>query len=293
MLGAVARQYNDILLESERDYLRRAFTLSADAQRLYARLLTRKGPLIRIDSLEYREVCDLGGALAELEAAALVQRNPTTPADRFLERLTRDELDGVCFHARVRAQGRAGRYDRRALSRSPHSRRRRRGDHAHVYNARLRSALADADAVLRRNARRSVDVRARRSRRASIRDATAGSAPSSISHRRELDDFLAMHALREPLRRLECSWQHGVAVDVLAVLWRLREPRACSNACAAVLVNQLGRCAERAADYDVALSAYGRASRAHRGVSGACDCCTARRSRRRRRSRSMPSNAHR
>ncbi len=79
--------------------------------------------------------------------------------------------------------------------------------------------------------------------------------------RYELDDFLALHALRMPLRRLEKSWQHDVAVGVLAALWDARERRVLERVRGG-LVNQLGRCAERAADYDVALSAYGRASRA-------------------------------
>ena len=47
LLSAVSSQYSDLLLDRERDYLRRVFGLSVDAHRLYARLLTRRGPLVR------------------------------------------------------------------------------------------------------------------------------------------------------------------------------------------------------------------------------------------------------
>ncbi|MGH8597508.1 MAG: hypothetical protein ACREXT_12695, partial [Gammaproteobacteria bacterium] len=80
LLAEVDRQYNDMLLERERTYLAQFFALSVDGQRLYARLLTRKGPLIRIDSLRYREIRDVHAALTELETAQLVQRNPCVPA---------------------------------------------------------------------------------------------------------------------------------------------------------------------------------------------------------------------
>jgi len=93
LLQSVAQQYNDILLEEERAYLQRVSTLSVGAQRLYARLLTRKGPLIRIDTLDYREIADLDGALTELETRALLAPNPPLPADQLLAMLTRSELD--------------------------------------------------------------------------------------------------------------------------------------------------------------------------------------------------------
>ena len=76
LLAAVSSQYSDILLDRERDYLRRVFDLSVDAQRLYARLLTRRGPLIRVDSLDYREVSDTVGAMEELAAGSLVDCTP-------------------------------------------------------------------------------------------------------------------------------------------------------------------------------------------------------------------------
>jgi hypothetical protein len=57
LLSAVSSQYSDLLLDRERDYLRRVFGLSVDAHRLYARLLTRRGrwcESIRSATAKYR-----------------------------------------------------------------------------------------------------------------------------------------------------------------------------------------------------------------------------------------------
>lgn len=68
------------------------FRLGDDAQRLFARLLTRKGQTVRVDSLDYAEVTDEPGAIVELERAGLVQINAHVNADLLLTRLTRQEL---------------------------------------------------------------------------------------------------------------------------------------------------------------------------------------------------------
>ncbi len=260
MLRAVSGQYNDILLDSERDYLKRAFTLSVDAQRLYARLLTRKGPLIRIDSLRYREVLDLEGSLAELEGAALLQRDPPLPADQCLERLTRAELAALFPYVRVARK--ELQVDTIAARYPDHHVRavveRRHGmcvtldcEHLSLMQTLFfgesradLSMLVLEDLGMRRFEAYALDPQHRQ-----------------FHDRGELDEYLALHAVRIPLRRLEARWQRAVAVDVLAALWDVRERRSLERVRGG-LVNQLGRCAERAADYDVALSAYGRASRA-------------------------------
>ncbi len=72
--------------------LERFLLLSVDAQRLFARLLTRKGPLLRVDALNYVEVADLEGALAELTTTHFIRRQPQAPADRLLNLLRKNEL---------------------------------------------------------------------------------------------------------------------------------------------------------------------------------------------------------
>src|SRR5262249_37767679 len=104
LLRAVDAQYSDLLCDTERDYIGRVLALSTDAQRLYARLLTRKGPLLRVDSLDYREVACVRSALGEIERFGPARLTPAVPADRVLALLTRPEIDALFPHARTRGQ---------------------------------------------------------------------------------------------------------------------------------------------------------------------------------------------
>jgi len=88
----VLEQYEALLDEPVAEALHGYEVLSHDAQRLFARLLTRKGPLIRADSLDYQEVRDEAGALRELEDAGFVDLNSSAPADRILNLLRKAEL---------------------------------------------------------------------------------------------------------------------------------------------------------------------------------------------------------
>ena len=262
LLMAVSRQYSDILQDRERDYLLRLLALSIDAQRLYARLLTRAGPLIRIDSLVYREVLDLAGALAELESNELVQRHPTVPADRVLQTLTRAELDRVFPHVRLRGQ-RKERQVNVIAARYPDRRIRDIVDASYpscvplgldvfatlqiLFFGDARTDLSTfvlEDLGMLRFERYELDPRHRQ-----------------FGDRSELDDYLAMQELKGRLRGIESCWQPAAAMQLLDTLWPVRQRRLLERVRAG-LINQLGRCAERAGDYDVALSAYARTSRA-------------------------------
>ncbi len=83
--------YGDLLNREERAYIRCVLSLGRDAQRLFARLLTRKGPWIRRDKLSYREVKNPDGALAELGREGLLVASGEAPADALLALLTRAE----------------------------------------------------------------------------------------------------------------------------------------------------------------------------------------------------------
>ncbi len=262
LLNAVSSQYSDILQDRERDYLRRVFDLSADAQRLYARLLTRKGPLIRIDSLDYREVSEPVGAFVELEACALILRNAAMPADRILAMLTREELDALFPHARARGDRKETQVVRIA-ARYPDHRIREVVDRAHplcvvcdldivaiaqiLFFGDARADLSTfvlEDLGMLRFERYQLDPRHRQ-----------------FGQRDELDDFIALRELRDRLDMLDACWNHDIACDVLDALWPFRNRRLLERV-RADLINRLGRSAERARDYDLALSAYARTSRA-------------------------------
>ena len=94
----VLDRYGDILTDEERDFGLRVRALAPDAQRLLARLLGRasaRDGAIREDSLDYAEVADIPGALAELAARGLVERCPPMPAGAVVGLLTRPEMHRV------------------------------------------------------------------------------------------------------------------------------------------------------------------------------------------------------
>lgn len=68
--------------------------LQADdgAQRLFARLLTRKGPIFFEHRLNYREVSDSDQALDNLSDCRLISRSAQVPAEWLLNQLTKSDL---------------------------------------------------------------------------------------------------------------------------------------------------------------------------------------------------------
>ncbi|MEM8768635.1 MAG: VRR-NUC domain-containing protein [Pseudomonadota bacterium] len=83
--------YGDLLQAEEAAFIETYGQLSCDAQRLYARLITRKGPWLRCDKLRYGEVGDSDAAVAELATAGLIELNEPAPADALLGLLTQAE----------------------------------------------------------------------------------------------------------------------------------------------------------------------------------------------------------
>jgi len=260
LLRSVGQQYNDILLEEERAYLRRVSTLSADALRLYARLLTRKGPLIRVDTLDYREIVDLAAALTELEADELLAPNPPLPADQLLAMLTRAELHVLFPYVRgdrkdAQINAIAARYVDRRIREDIAQR--------HTMCVALgRKTLAVLQLLFFGDARADLSTLVLED----LGMVRFESYPLDPRHRQflnraELDDILALHEHRAALRLVEARWDPTAAINILESLWEQRDRRALERVRGG-LINQLGRCAERAGDYDFALSVYGRASRA-------------------------------
>ena len=84
--------YEDILTGEECGFIHAFLSASVDGQRLYARLLGRKGPWIRIDKLSYQEIANLPAAIAELERAWSGRTvNGRAPAETLLGLLTQAE----------------------------------------------------------------------------------------------------------------------------------------------------------------------------------------------------------
>jgi hypothetical protein len=94
MLATVVQQYSDLLRDDEIVLVRCIERLPAAPLRLYARLLTRKGPLFRCSQLNYAEIPDRSAALARLHDQGLIEWCP--PGAEALALFTRRELR-TCF----------------------------------------------------------------------------------------------------------------------------------------------------------------------------------------------------
>ena len=88
----VLREYRDVMQPSLYAELTAFNTLGDDEQHLLARLLTRKGPLIRVDSLDYREVDDVDASLRRLQAAGFVTIDADVAADLPLNLMRKGEI---------------------------------------------------------------------------------------------------------------------------------------------------------------------------------------------------------
>ena len=92
LFAFVLKHYADLLADDVAWQLHAYLGLTDDAQRLFARLLTRKGPLIKVASLSYAEVTDIGAALALLGDYGLIRVNASAPADQLLSLLKKADL---------------------------------------------------------------------------------------------------------------------------------------------------------------------------------------------------------
>jgi hypothetical protein len=259
LLAAVERQYSDILLERERTFITQIFALSVDAQRLFARLLTRKGPLIRIDSLRYREVGDVSAAIAELEARRLVQRNPCVPADQLLTLLTRAELEST-FPA-VPAVRKGLQVDVIAARYPEWCTRARIAPHFPVCTLVDRERLGVMQLLFFGDARTDLTTFVLEDLGMLRFEAyPLDPAQRQFRDRADLDDYVGLLAQREQLRALAKVWHHKRAMALACALSQERSRRLLERVRSG-LINQLGRCAERAGDCEVALNAYAFSSR--------------------------------
>ncbi|WP_257284358.1 VRR-NUC domain-containing protein [Endozoicomonas sp. SESOKO1] len=92
LLSFVERQYADLLSCGETDFLCRFRMLTEDAQKLYVRLVGRKGPMFRSDKLSYPEIVSIELAINELACAGLMQVNPLLDMVALSDLMTKSEL---------------------------------------------------------------------------------------------------------------------------------------------------------------------------------------------------------
>lgn len=92
LLEFVCQQYRDILTNDELAYTESFIDLSLAAQRLYVRLISRRGPLFRNDKLHYTEIIDLPAAAHELLAAGFIDHGQDEDESAVLDLLTKADL---------------------------------------------------------------------------------------------------------------------------------------------------------------------------------------------------------
>jgi hypothetical protein len=92
LLEFVAGRYAAILSASEKALYDGFQELSPDAQKLYVRLCSRKGPLFRTDKLVYEDIADIDLAARELTEKAFVDCGPDSLSEEMLVLCTKAEL---------------------------------------------------------------------------------------------------------------------------------------------------------------------------------------------------------
>lgn len=116
VLATVMERYDDLLTPGEKALVADFDALSTAAQRLYVRLISRRGPCFRRDALSYPEVGDLNDAVAELRLAEFVDAAGDLEPAELLPLLRRLELAELLHDvAAVPASRGAGRDELKAL----------------------------------------------------------------------------------------------------------------------------------------------------------------------------------
>lgn len=88
----VGDTYGSLLSVAEQAWLRNILIASESAQRLYIRLLGRRGTVFRLSKLNYPEISDLPAAVAELVTRELATTDPPDALPSLLPLFTRPEL---------------------------------------------------------------------------------------------------------------------------------------------------------------------------------------------------------
>lgn len=263
LLDTVARQYSDILDTPELARLEQVRGLGVDALRLYARLLTRRGPLLRADTLGYREVADTTAALARLAEAELINRNPAVPGDRVLARLTLPEIRAAFPELPAGCRGlRKAALVAATAARYPEP----------VLRSRLAGVcawllLTDPDWLTAMRILFFGDLRQDFSTFVLEDLGVVRYEPYPLdpkrrlfANRTELARYLELLRIKGEVRRLHQNWHEHQLLSHVEHLWHPESNRLLERQ-RGRLLNEIGREAERHCAFDLALTAYGRADR--------------------------------
>ncbi|MDE0224232.1 MAG: VRR-NUC domain-containing protein [Gammaproteobacteria bacterium] len=291
LVEGVRQQYGDILTAEEAEFGEGIVAMPASSQRLLARLMSRKGPLVRVDSLNFREIDDTSAALGYLVAEGFVARCPEAPAAALARLLTRVEL-AQCFGDALAPGGESAATENGSCSgapgadsgRSASAPPRRSDARKRDYLEWIERGLTDAE-VHRRIERDFPWVALDRVERLDLyrllffgdrrrdlstfvlRDLGLSRYPEYelarerrlFADRAALDAYRALIGLGDHIDELGARPPADAAVPALETLWqpfgnRLFERRRSR------MLNRLGRGLERVGEFDAALACYARSS---------------------------------
>ena len=260
LLTHVGEHHVDLLSAAEIQFIDAVTRASIQAQRLFARVLSRKGPWIRIDKLRYLEVEDVTESLAELSQLGIVEINAAAPADALLGLLTQSERADV-FPA-IAVKGKT-RWIEDCVSRYP--------------DAAIRTRLADSYPWVNLNQYECLricqllffgddqqDMSAFVMKDLGLtryEDYSLRPAERLLKNREQLLNYLRFRRLSHLSHRVEEA--ADLAVWLSSSLWSNAANRLEQRQKDRTL-NRLGRWHERRAEFDHALDCYGR-SLAHPG----------------------------
>ncbi len=91
LIDHVVDQYADLLSDTETAFYRAFTRAGSDAQKLYVRMLIRKGDLFRADRLVYQEIRNSSAAADELKASRLININPPIATGELLPLFSKQE----------------------------------------------------------------------------------------------------------------------------------------------------------------------------------------------------------
>ena len=258
VVAHVQELYSDLLTEEERAWGERLAVASEAAQRLFARIVTRKGPLVRVDALDYPEVPRRDAALDELAEACLIERCPAAPAEDVVRLLRLSEL-GVAFADLPR--GNKARQMESALDRHAEEQVLERvARHAPWLGLATPEVLGLYQLLFFGNPHQDLttfvlrDLGVHRYAEVSITRANR-----QFPDRKALQRTLALQELGALVHELGPRPDPELARPVLEALWLPNDDRALERRRSRIL-NHLGRGLERGGEFDLALACYTRSS---------------------------------
>src|SRR5690606_22301810 len=109
VLDWISSRYDDLLVDSERAFIRQFTDLPRASRALLVRMIMRKGELFRTSRLHYQEIGSVEAAVQPLVTQGWVDPDPELSLDALFKLFTRSELQLRLQHEKNWPIGRSAR----------------------------------------------------------------------------------------------------------------------------------------------------------------------------------------